>query len=184
LVWRGATTGNGQRTKFVEKFIAEKDFDVGFSVIVEQENSKKFIGLERGVLDKESMLKNKYLLSLEGNDVSSGLKWMLMSNSVVFKPEAKYVSWALESHLLPYVHYIPVADDLSNVHEQLKWAKHNDETCQAISQKATEFMQHFTGYAEDTHSMIDKPVKSLLLNLYSNVLSQIMKNFSLTHCNL
>ncbi len=29
-------------------------------------------------------LKFKYFLSLEGNDVATGLKWMLLSNSVVF----------------------------------------------------------------------------------------------------
>jgi hypothetical protein len=32
------------------------------------------------------LLQHKYLLALEDNDVSTGLKWMLMSSSVVFMP--------------------------------------------------------------------------------------------------
>ena len=59
-------------------------------------------------------LKYKYLLSLEGNDVSSSLKWMLYSNSVVFMRNPRIVSWIMEDHLEPYIHYIPLNDDFNN----------------------------------------------------------------------
>jgi len=46
-------------------------------------------------------VKYKYILSIEGNDVASGLKWQLYSNSVVFMRKPKIVSWAMEDKLIP-----------------------------------------------------------------------------------
>ena len=65
------------------------------------------------ILTIREQLKYKYILSIEGNDVSSGLKWQLYSNSVVFMRKPKIVSWAMEDKLEPYVHYIPIKDDFS-----------------------------------------------------------------------
>eukprot|EP00978_Attheya_sp_CCMP212_P032104 scaffold123773_cov49-Attheya_sp.AAC.2 len=85
-------------------------------------------------------LLNKYLLSIEGNDVSSGLKWMLFSNSVVLMPPIQYESWAMESLLEPYVHFIPVKPDLSDVEDQIQWAEANQEKAQRIAERSTLFI--------------------------------------------
>ena len=37
-------------------------------------------------ISERRLLQYKYLLSLEGNDVATGLKWMMLSDSVVFMP--------------------------------------------------------------------------------------------------
>jgi len=41
-----------------------------------------------------------------GNDVASGLKWMLASNSVVLMPLPRRESWAMESLLQVYVFHM------------------------------------------------------------------------------
>lgn len=40
---------------------------------------------------------------------------MLYSNSVVFMPLPTRVTWAMEDLLVPFVQYIPLANDLSNL---------------------------------------------------------------------
>lgn len=58
---------------------------------------------------------------MEGNDVSSGLKWNLLSNSVVLMPKPTRTSWAMEEFEVvgaePWVHYIPMHADGSNTEE-------------------------------------------------------------------
>mgnify|MGYP001341719663 CR=1 FL=1 len=73
----------------------------------------------------EQMLKYKYILSLEGNDVATGLKWQLASSSTVFMPKPTAESYAMEALLVPFVHYIPVKRDATNVEEMVTWAKSN-----------------------------------------------------------
>jgi hypothetical protein len=87
------------------------------------------------------MLRYKYLLSIEGNDVATGLKWNLASSSVVFMPIPSVSTYAMEDKLVPYVHYIPLKRDGSDLEEQLAWARANDDKCRWISEQATQYMQ-------------------------------------------
>ena len=93
-----------------------------------------------GKASQKQMLEYKYLLSIEGNDLSSGLKWMLFSNSVVFLPPVTYESWALESLLQPFVHYIPVFSNMTNLEKMVKWANTNPERAKQIAERSTLFM--------------------------------------------
>ena len=47
----------------------------------------------------KEQLKCRYLLAVEGNDVASGLKWMLASNSVVLMAPPRRETWLAESRL-------------------------------------------------------------------------------------
>jgi hypothetical protein len=49
------------------------------------------------------LLKYKGIIMIEGNDVASGLKWALLSQSVVLMPPPKHTSWAMEELLQPWV---------------------------------------------------------------------------------
>jgi hypothetical protein len=49
------------------------------------------------------LLDNKGIIMIEGNDVASGLKWALLSQSVVLMPPPKHTSWAMEELLQPWV---------------------------------------------------------------------------------
>ena len=82
------------------------------------------------------MLEYKAIIMLEGNDVSSGLKWALYSNSVVMTQRPTLTSWAMEELLEPWVHYVPLADDLSDVHEKMQWILDHDEEAQEIAHRS------------------------------------------------
>ena len=62
----------------------------------------------------------------------------LFSQSVTLKPDSEEVQWFYRP-LQPYKHYIPVAKDLSDLIEQLDWAKASDEECQTIAANAYQF---------------------------------------------
>ena len=81
------------------------------------------------------MLSYKAIVMLEGNDVSSGLKWALYSNSVVLTQTPTKTSWAMEELLEPWVHYIPLADDLSDVEDKMQWILDHDDEAQKIAHR-------------------------------------------------
>jgi hypothetical protein len=91
-------------------------------------------------LSLAQMLKFKGIVILEGNDVSSGLKWALASRSVVLMPRPTYTSWAMEELLEPWVHYIPLAEDLVDVEEKIQWMVDNDLAARQIANRGALWM--------------------------------------------
>lgn len=145
LIWRGATTGvNGEyetnRLLAVKTLFNNELCDVGFSLCCQE---KLPVDLLKNSLAMNELLTYKYHLVLEGNDVASGLKWQLYSNSVVFMRKPTKVSWAMEDKLVPFFHYIPIKDDFSNVTEMIEWANDHQEECENIAKNATKFIEQF-----------------------------------------
>ncbi len=79
------------------------------------------------------LLQYKIIIMMEGNDVASGLKWALYSNSVVILEEPITVtSWAMEERLKPWIHYVPMTS-VDRVHEQVQWILDNPVAAQRIA---------------------------------------------------
>jgi extradiol dioxygenase family protein len=89
------------------------------------------------LMSMPDQLRYKALIILEGNDVATGLKWALLSNSVVLMPRPTKMTYAMEDQLIPYVHYVPINDDLSNVEEQMQWILDHDEYAEQIAIRST-----------------------------------------------
>jgi len=131
LVWRGASTGECNTSKprsrmmLASKYFSAEDerIDVGISDIVQGcEEARQY---SKASLSLMEQLEWKYILVVEGNDKSSALNWVLASNSVPFMVEPTVESWLMESSLRPYVHYVPVKPDFSDLSSQLDWAQAN-----------------------------------------------------------
>ena len=186
IVWRGADTGyGGERERVVRSMFSnpDPDVDIAFGPVLLNPEMKKF---SRGSLSPRQMLQNKYLLSLDGNDVASGLKWMLYSASVVLMPHTRFETWGMESLLMPYVHYIPLYQNLSNLSEQLAWAKLNDDKCYHISKTATNFMKNFWEYSSAgiQNVQIEAELKAKIVQTYQRAMSQLLAdNFTLAQCS-
>ena len=93
-------------------------------------NAVQLTGSKMSVQDQ---LKAKALILLEGNDIASGLKWALYSNSVVMMQSPHVISWAMEDLLEPWVHYIPLNDNLTDVEEKIDWMIENDDIAEEIA---------------------------------------------------
>lgn len=88
-------------------------------------------------------LKYKFILSLEGHDVATNLKWIMSSNSVTVMPKPKYETWFMEGTLKPNVHYIQIADDYSDLMEVLDYyISHPAETKEIVA-NANAFVREF-----------------------------------------
>jgi hypothetical protein len=88
----------------------------------------------------DDLLQYKALIMLEGNDVSSGLKWGLLSNSVVMMPRPKFSSWAMEDFLVPWVHYVPLEESLNDVERKMEWILDHPKEAQEIARRGTLWM--------------------------------------------
>jgi len=88
-------------------------------------------------------LKYKFILSLEGKDVATNLKWIMSSNSLCFTPKLKYETWFMEGKLKGGVHFVEIKDDFSDLIEKMNYyIEHEDEALEIIK-NANEWVDQF-----------------------------------------
>lgn len=148
IIWRGGTTGlrsnKGSRYILVSKYFDSNFADVGFSDVFN--DKKQYIVYKKNKIKLKEQLKYKFIISCEGNDVASGLKWQLYSNSVCLMTKPLIESWAMESKLEPFVHYVPLEYDYSDLKQKYNWCLKNLNKCEEISKNATKYIEQFLNY--------------------------------------
>ena len=148
LVWRGSPNGNVRR-RFVHNLSAQghdvawASFTFKFGSIDPSKNTIAAKARELWAawrrteeekalpLLRRQLMGFKYVLSLEGNDVATDLKWLMAHNSVIFMPTPRAESWLMEGLLQPWVHYVPL-DSPAHAAQRLEWARAHDTECQQI----------------------------------------------------
>ena len=91
----------------------------------------------------EEHLDYKFIMSLEGNDVASNLKWVMSSNSIAVTPKHTVETWFMEGTLIPNYHYIEVKDDFSDLEERLTYYIEHPDEAEAIIRHAHEYIDQF-----------------------------------------
>ena len=72
-------------------------------------------------------LQYKYLISIDGETAAwKRPEWIMASQSVLVKTTTKYYQWYYDG-LVPWMNYIPVRPDMSDVNEKLEWARNNEK---------------------------------------------------------
>lgn len=94
-------------------------------------------------LTRAQMLQYKYIISLEGNDVSSGLKWVLASASVPIMPAPRAESWLMEGLLKPWIHFAPIKPDTSDLLDVIEILQANPELAEEIALNGKRFIEKF-----------------------------------------
>lgn len=105
-------------------------------------------------------LKYKFIMSLEGNDVASNLKWIMSSNSIAVMPKPKYETWFMEGTLISNYHYIEIKEDFSDLEEKLLYYIAHPDEAKSIIQHAHEFVKPFRD------SKRENIISLLVLNKY------------------
>ena len=113
----------------------------------------------------KELMKFKGIVMIEGNDVASGLKWALLSQSVVLMPPPKHTSWAMEELLVPWLHYIPLARDASDVEEKMKWVVKNDREARAIAERGSMWMEDLAFHPDAVRD--ERIIKEEILKRYA-----------------
>jgi len=89
-------------------------------------------------LTYEEICEYKYIIHIDGHVSAFRLSSELGMNSVLLIVESDWKIWYSDL-LKPYEHYIPIKKDLSNIIEQIKWCKSNDDKCKKIAENARKF---------------------------------------------
>ncbi len=138
LVWRGAAH-QSHRQDFIKKFFYHPKCDVGISKFKNDE----LIEYKKDYLTISEQLQYKYIMSIEGNDVATNLKWIFRSNSVCFMRKPRFETWFMEGLLEANIHYVELKDDYSDLDEKIEYCESNPEFCLNIIKNAKNYASSF-----------------------------------------
>lgn len=91
----------------------------------------------------EEHLDYNFILSLQGNDVATNLKWIMSSNSIAVMPKPTIETWFMEGILKAGKHYIEIKEDFSDLEEKLKFYIAQPQLCFEIIKNANEYCRQF-----------------------------------------
>jgi mannosyltransferase OCH1-like enzyme len=173
LVFRGSTTGLeensflcSQRYKIISKNINNKNFDIGFNKLVQTDRIDKMYLDEintyvKSFLTHEEILNYKFVLCIPGNDYSSIFRFILNSNSCPLHTyPLKYSSYYNYDKLLPWVHFVPIKEDGSDLEEKYDWCLKNLSKCNDIAKNGKQFMKNYLD------EEIENEIKKRFVELY------------------
>ena len=174
VVFRGATTDCGYDEETSARYLVHKlssrgeipELDAGITKLwfndIQLSNSDLSYPQRLKTIDPipfVQMSKYKYILNIDGSVTAFRLSAELAFGSVILKVDSKYKIWYL--HLLePWVHYIPIKSDLSDLKEKIEWCKSNQNTCEIIGSNARKFYykyiskQMMMDYVQQTLNLI------------------------------
>jgi hypothetical protein len=95
----------------------------------------------KNTLSIKKQLHFRYIISVEGNDVATNLKWALASNSVVFMPPPTRESFILEGSLRPWEHYMPLGYNMADLEDKVRYCEAHLRHCEAIAQRASAWIK-------------------------------------------
>jgi hypothetical protein len=123
----------------------------------------KTLGLEAASpLSPQQQSSYKYIINVDGHVSAYRLSLEMRMGSVILLADSKYRMW-FRNYLVPYVHYIPLKSDLSDLYEKILWCKSNDKKCEEIAQNAKKF--YYTYLTKD--AVLDY-MQKLLVDLKSH----------------
>lgn len=138
------------RFDFYEKYFSHPLCDLGSVGIG--------IGKAEWVKPKISLkahLDYKFILSLQGNDVATNLKWVMSSNSIAVMPKPTIETWFMEGQLIGGEHFIEIKADYSDLEEKLNFYIENPAECEKILKNAhAHCEQFFNKNVEDLCSLL------------------------------
>ncbi|MFO7593038.1 MAG: glycosyl transferase family 90 [Pseudomonadota bacterium] len=136
-VWRGKAFRE-KRERFVESCFANPLCDVG-----DVRKSQRGKPWYRPFMSVQQQLDYRYVLSVEGKDVATNVKWIMASNSACVMAPPKFETWFMEGKLTPGKHYIALREDYADLDEKLHYYNENTDALYAIVQNANAYTAQF-----------------------------------------
>lgn len=90
------------------------------------------------IVAPEAHASKKFLAYIDGTSFSDRMYWLLHSGSLVFRAESQLHVW-LDGGLRPWVHYVPVRENLTDLIDRLDWARGHDSRAAEIAAEAVRF---------------------------------------------
>ncbi|MFV0365724.1 MAG: glycosyl transferase family 90 [Mangrovibacterium sp.] len=138
LIWRGNVFPQQElRQAFLNRHFNNPRCNAGHVNDFEDNKYKTTL------LSMEEHLQYKFILSIEGNDVATNLKWIMTSNSLCFSTKPRYETWMMEGALIPNHHYVLLKDDYSDLDEKMSYYLANPEEAKQIIRNANAYVDQF-----------------------------------------
>ncbi|SUZ33123.1 hypothetical protein ROE7235_02891 [Roseibaca ekhonensis] len=176
VFWRGAPTGhdrNGTRAIFslrayaagkldrvscaarlkqvprfalLDSFQTQPGYDLAFAEKASLPSPGEFGYRVTPPMPRKKMLNARYQLVIQGHDCGSNLPWLLGTNCLILRQD---MAWQVcySAALEPWEHYVPIAEDFSDLPEKLAWARANPDACEAIIAKANSVADNLADHA-------------------------------------
>ena len=145
--WRGGVSGGTYptvRTRLVEYMCDYPYSDFKFVPTDESHirtgpmdmNDKRMFDQDRHINYQVTF---KYILILDGACIASAHQWVFASGSVPILLSHPQNNFWFKKHLQPWVHYVPVNYDMSNLKQTIEWLRSHDEVAKQIAENAMGF---------------------------------------------
>ena len=103
-------------------------------------NSLPFKLVDR--LTPQQQCQYKYVVHIDGHVSAFRLSSELNMESTILMVESEWKLW-YSNLLKPFVHYIPIKNDLSDLLEKIRWCRKNDSKCKEIAHNAKLFYNKY-----------------------------------------
>jgi len=166
-IFRGAINchhhNHHRRKQFMEMYFGSEVCDAGIS------NRHRTLPPEWTVphISMYDHLRYRYIITIEGNDVATNLKWVMSTNSIAVMPRPTYETWFMEGRLIPDHHYIEIKPDYSDLPERLAYFSANPDKAEAIIRNAHEYVAQFADKRRE------KLISLLVLHKYFHCTGQL-----------
>ena len=140
LVWRGKVKPNHRSTIFKQHF-GNPMLDIGMT---NERHEPELRAWRKPFMSIPEQLQHKFILSVEGNDVATNLKWIEQSNSLCLMAKPKFESWFMEGTLEAGKHYVRVRDDYADLPEKMSHYRDHPEEAETIIHNLQRHHAQFT----------------------------------------
>lgn len=144
-VWRGMVY-HQHRRDFVDRYYDNAHVDVGHN-----DESLAHEAAFKGFMSIKEQLEYRYIVSIEGKDVATNLKWAMASSSLVLMRKPRFETWFMEGRLVAGEHYVELKDDFSDLEEKIAYFNQPENADEALSiiANANRYVEQFKNHEKD-----------------------------------
>ena len=207
VIWRGAATGSdrydahcgrpsrldlaasfsevapGLCDTVTEDGVCEVDVD-GFLLSLDFKitSQELFYGVPDNLVGRRvglcEFVDHKIIVSIEGNDVATNLRWAMASMSTVFMPAPTMQTFFMEELLVPWVHFVPIeSPDFSDIVDKAHWCLvRNPKACEQIGRNGHIFASAMVDkevHGATREEVMRRYLKNVKLNMDCPVLGMV-----------
>lgn len=137
LDWAAQQLANFPRFRFVSQLANRNWADVGFIAQphLHPLSASLMQPLQVPAMPQRAQARHKYIAVLRGADLASSYYWTMNSGSLALVMETPWESFG-SAHFLPWHHYVPFREDLSDLDDKLAWCNDHPLECEAMTRAA------------------------------------------------